>query len=87
MDVEVSAIIAEISAPSYSDISLRSMNLPGHIIDLACSLEEQAVGDNDIIRWCMSLLDKPKEASMVTVFLGTSDRPHCDISRLIETFI
>ena len=63
------------------------MELPGHIIDLVCSLEEQAVGDNDIIRWCIHLMDKPKEASLVTMFLGTSDRTHVDITKLVETFI
>lgn len=87
MDVDISAMIAEISATSYSDISLRPMNLPGHIIDLACSLEEQAVGDNDIIRWCMCFMDKPKEASLVTAFLGTSERTLRDISELVKTFI
>lgn len=55
------------------------MMLPSHIIDLACSLEEQAVGDNDIIRWCLRLLDNPKEASRITHLLEKADRSAKDI--------
>ena len=60
------------------------MMLPDHIIDLACSLEEQAVSDNDIIRWCVSLVNNPKEASKVTLFLEKAERAPEEISRIFE---
>ena len=60
------------------------MMLPNHIIDLACSLEEQAVSDNDIIRWCVRLLDNPKEASRATLFLEKADRVPEEISKIFE---
>lgn len=58
--------------------------LPNHIIDLACSLEEQAVDDNDIIRWCMRLMDNPREASRINLFLAMSDRDSGDIRNQFE---
>lgn len=61
------------------------MMLPNHIIDLVCSLEEQAVSDSDIIRWCVSLMNNPKEASKATLFLEKADRVPEEIDRIFES--
>ena len=66
-------------------VFLQSMMLPEHIINLACSLEEQAVSDNDIIRWCIRLIDNPREASRATLFLEKADRAPEEIYKIFET--
>ena len=79
-----SAIIAEISMKGKLSVPLPPMKLPSHIVDLVCSLQEQAVDDNEIIRWCITMLDDPRRASMATTFLETGDRSFADIQEMIS---
>ena len=61
------------------------MELPKHIVDLVCSLEEQDVDDNEIIRWCLCFLDSPQASSEATLYLELADRSINDIGEALAS--
>jgi len=50
------------------------MELPNHISDLVCCLEEQNADDDFIIRWCLDLIDRPRETMKVISYLDSGQR-------------